>query len=112
MKTDEILTNQKIKEKKIRLDWIIEGTEAATWEWDIQTGKTVFNDRWAQMLGYNLEDHSPTTIETWTNQVHPEDLKKAKKELTKHLNGETKKYNVEIRMKHRDGHWVWVNDRG
>ncbi|MGM0500273.1 MAG: PAS domain-containing protein [Bacillota bacterium] len=110
--TDKIVQTEKIKRQKKRLDWIIEGTDAGSWQWNIQTGKTIFNDKWAEILGYSLEEISPTTIETWEKLVHPEDLKKAKKETKKHLRGETKQYNVELRMKHKDGHWIWVNDRG
>ncbi|MGM0500515.1 MAG: GAF domain-containing protein, partial [Bacillota bacterium] len=57
--------NEIIKSQKNRLDWIIEGTDAGTWEWNVQTGETIFNDKWAEMLGYSLEEISPTTIETW-----------------------------------------------
>jgi hypothetical protein len=40
--------------------------------------------------------------------THPEDLKKAKEALEKHLNQKNDFYNVEIRMKHKDGYWIWL----
>ncbi|MGM0500516.1 MAG: HD domain-containing phosphohydrolase [Bacillota bacterium] len=104
--------NEKIIKQKNRLNWIIEGTDAGIWEWNIQTGKTEFNNKWAETLGYNLKEISPTTIDTWKKFTHPEDLKKAEKELEKHFRGETSQYDVEIRMKHKRGHWIWINDRG
>ena len=55
-----------LKEQKKNLSDIIYGTRAGTWEWNIQTGKTVFNERWAEIIGYSLEEISPTTIETWS----------------------------------------------
>ncbi len=110
--TEEKKMQLKIKNQKDRFGFIIEGTDAGTWEWNVQTGETKFNEKWAEMLGYKLEELEPTTIETWEKHTHPEDLKKAKKNLEKHFRGETEQYDVEIRMKHKDGHWVWMNDRG
>ncbi|MFW6001271.1 MAG: PAS domain S-box protein [Halanaerobium sp.] len=101
-----------LKIQKNRLDLIIEGTNAGTWEWNIQTGKTVFNEKWAEMLGYSLEELSPTTIKTWQNLTHPDDLKKAQNLAEKHFAGDIEEYNIEIRMKHKDGSWIWMNHRG
>jgi diguanylate cyclase (GGDEF)-like protein/PAS domain S-box-containing protein len=101
-----------LNNQKTRLDLIIEGTNAGTWEWNIQTGETVFNDRWAEMLGYSLEEISPTTIETWQNLIHPLDLERALNKTQKHFDGEIDEYDTEIRMKHKDGRWIWMNDRG
>ena len=101
-----------IVKQKDRLNWIIEGMGAGTWEWNILTGETVFNKQWAEMLGYSLDDISPMTIETWKKYTHPDDLENAQKNLEKHFRGEVEKYDVEIRMKHKEGHWVWINDRG
>ena len=102
----------KIKKQKKRLDWIIEGTNTGTWEWNIETGKTIFNENWTEMLGYKLEELEPTTIETWEALTHPVDLENSKKELEKHFNGDLDFYSIEMRMKHKKGHWVWVLDKG
>ncbi|MGM0438791.1 MAG: PAS domain S-box protein, partial [Bacillota bacterium] len=104
--------NKKVKQQKDSLDFIIKGTDVGTWEWNVQTGKTNFNDKWAEMLGYELEELKPTSISTWKKYTHPEDLKKAEKNLERHFKEEIDQYDVEIRMKHKDGHWIWVNDRG
>ncbi|MBS3774609.1 MAG: PAS domain S-box protein [Bacteroidales bacterium] len=98
--------------QKERLANILEGTDAGTWEWNVQTGETVFNERWAQFVGYTLEELSPTTIDTWMELTHPEDLDKCKAELDKHFRGESSLYECEHRMKHKDGSWIWVLDRG
>ena len=95
-----------------RLSGIIEGTNVGTWEWNIQTGETIFNERWAEIIGYTLDEISPTTIDTWSKFVHPEDQKKSNELIQKHINGELEYYELEIRLKHKDGHWVWVLDRG
>lgn len=90
----------------------IEGSGVGTWDWNVQTGETAFNDRWAQIIGYTLEELEPVSIDTWIRHCHPDDLKKSGELLQKHFAGETSVYECEARMKHKDGHWVWVLDRG
>ena len=110
--TERILQKKKIENQKKRLDWIIEGIDAGTWEWDIQTGKTVYNEQWAMLLGYTLDEISPTTIETWKKYTHPDDLERAERNLKKHFNRESDIYDEAIRMQRKDGHWIWINARG
>ena len=95
-----------------RLADIIEGTNVGTWEWNVQTGEVVFNERWAEIVGYTLDEISPVSIETWKRFAHPDDLVTSTELLNKHFQGEIDYYESEFRMKHRDGHWVWILDRG
>ncbi|NBB86174.1 MAG: PAS domain S-box protein [Bacteroidetes bacterium] len=91
---------------------VLEGTRAGTWEWNVQTGETVFNERWAEIVGYTLEEIGPTTIDTWMQFAHPDDLKKSNKQLEALFRGERDFYDIECRMRHKNGDWVWVHDRG
>ena len=95
-----------------RLNEVIWGTNVATWEWEVQTGSTVFNERWAEIVGYRLAELSPVNIETWSKLVHPDDGKRSGDLLTRCFNREIDSYECEVRMHHKDGHWVWVEDRG
>ena len=101
-----------ILEERKRLANIIEGTNVGTWEWNIQTGETIFNDRWAEMLGYTLDELTPFDIHTWNKLVHPVDMKRSEAVLKKHFAGLLDNYEYEARMKHKNGDWVWVLDRG
>ena len=92
--------------------FILEGTHVGTWEWNVQTGETTFNSRWAEHLGYRLEELSPVSIKTWRELTHPEDMKKALRALQRHFSGREQYYECEIRLKHKQGHWVWILDRG
>lgn len=91
---------------------IIQSTNAATWEWNIQTGAVVFNERWAEIIGYSLAELAPISIETWKRLVHPDDYKRSNDEFMKVFQHKKKFYSVEVRMKHRNGRWVWVLDSG
>ena len=95
-----------------RLNDILEGTHVGTWEWDVQTGEMVFNERWAEIIGYRLEELQPVSIKTWMNFSHPDDLKASDRLLEQHFSGELPYYEHEGRMRHKNGHWVWVLDRG
>lgn len=91
---------------------IIEGTRVGTWEWNVQTGETVFNQRWAEICGYQLSELEPISIQTWLSLAHPEDLAESERLLNAHFSGESSHYDFRGRMRHKDGHWVWVHDRG
>jgi len=101
-----------LKDQRRRLDDIIAGTHVGTWEWNVQTGETVFNDRWAEIVGYTLEELAPVSISTWERLAHPDDLERSAILLERHFSGELDYYESEARMRHKDGHWVWVLDRG
>ena len=91
---------------------ILWGTAAGTWEWNIKTGETRFNERWAEMIGYRLDELSPTTIDTWIKYIHPDDCPYSEAMLQEHFAGKHDAYDVEVRMRHRSGHWIWVQERG
>ena len=103
---------QQIADQRRRLADILKGTNAGTWEWNVQTGETIFNEQWAEMLGYTLEEISPVSIETWMKFAHPDDLKASGELLEKYFKGELDYYTFESRMKHKSGEWIWVLDRG
>jgi diguanylate cyclase (GGDEF)-like protein/PAS domain S-box-containing protein len=101
-----------IKEKGTRLNNIIEGTRLGTWEWHIQTGEVVFNERWAEIIGYKLDEIQPSSIETWIKYANEDDLKESDYLLKEHFKGESDYYEIECRMRHKSGEWIWVHDRG
>ncbi len=98
--------------QKRSLQNIIEGTQVGTWEWNVETGEAIFNERWAEIIGHTLADIGPTSIDTWLRFAHPEDLRQSTLMLERHFGGESDAYECESRMRHKSGHWVWVLDRG
>ncbi|MFQ3574229.1 MAG: PAS domain-containing protein, partial [Thermodesulfovibrionales bacterium] len=95
-----------------RLDNIIRGTNAGTWEWNVQTGEVVFNNRAVEMIGYTQEELEPLDIHVWIRHIHEEDRDNRQKTLESHLLGKSEYYNCEYRMMHKNGHLIWVIDRG
>jgi len=110
--TERRRSREALQKERHRLASAIEGTDIATWEWNVQTGETVFDERWAEMVGYTLEELSPVSLATWQKLVHSDDLPVAGAALEKHFSGATPHYDCQFRMRHKDGHWVWIHDRG
>jgi two-component system, sensor histidine kinase and response regulator len=94
-----------------RLALALHGAELGLWDWNIDTGAVLYNERWAAMLGYGLGDVEPD-ISTWQILVHPDDMPLVQAVLEPHLQGRTPAYRCEHRMRHRDGRWVWILDAG
>jgi len=103
---------QELFEEKQRIENILEGTHAGTWEWNVKTGETRFNDYWANIIGYTLKELEPVSIDTWAKLTHPDDLALSNKNLEDYFAGKEEVYYTECRMKHKNGHWVWIMDRG
>ncbi len=110
--TDRKQAEEELSRERERLASIIEGTNVGTWEWNVQTGETIFNERWAEIIGYSLKEISPVSIDTWRKFTHPDDLKNSGELLQRHFSGELDYYECEARMRHKNGEWVWVLDRG
>ncbi|WP_027855982.1 PAS domain-containing protein [Marinobacterium jannaschii] len=99
-------------ESNTRLEMVLESTDVGIWDWMVQTGEVSFNERWAEIIGYSLEELQPTNIDTWLNNAHPDDLKLSGERLEAHWCGDSDRYVCEARMRHKEGHWVWVLDTG
>ena len=106
------LRTRELTESQERLDLAIRGTDVGLWDWNIDTGVSIINEKWAAMSGYTLDELNPLSIETWDRMVHPDDLAESKRRLQAHFSGENEQYESEFRIRHKSGHWIWVLDRG
>ena len=103
---------QRLRRQKERQANIIEGAAVGTWEWNTQSGETIFNRRWGEIIGYRPEELARFSIDTWSGLIHPDDLRTRDQLLQRHLEGELAYFICQYRMKHKEGHWVWVLNRG
>jgi PAS domain S-box-containing protein len=94
------------------LDMVVEGTDVGYWDWNIKTGELKINAEWASLIGYTLDELQPISIKTWTTLCHPDDILLSNQRLEEHFSGSTTVYEMELRMRHKLGHWIWVLDRG
>ena len=110
--TERMVAEAGIKAEQERLQHIIDGTRAGTWERNMKTRQPVYNEQYAAILGYTLDELLPLSLDTWRTFGHPEDIQRSDAILEEYLRGERDYYECETRMRHKDGHWVWVMDRG
>ena len=115
--TFQDITEQKraaaaLQDERQRLSNVIEAANLGTWEWNMPTGMLKLNDRWAEICGYKLAELGETNLETWRQLVHPDDLAPALELLERHKRGEISFYDAVFRMRHKEGHWIWVRAAG
>ncbi len=103
---------QGIVDARNRYRAVIEGTQAGTYEWHIDTDNVVINDRFAEMLGYTVQELEPATFQKWLRVAHSGDIIEAGKRIRKCFKKELDYFQLEMRLRHKLGHWVWVNVRG
>lgn len=110
--TSRKLSEFALKQNKEQLEHVIDGTAVGLWDWDLTNNVIEVNERWAEMLGYTLNEVKPITAEFWLELVHPEDREAAQSLILKHWKEPSKRFEYEGRMRHKDGHWIWVYDAG
>ncbi len=89
----------------------MEASEMGVWEWDMKTGALQINEMWATIIGYTAEELGELNIETWYRFSHPDDEKYSSEQFTRLLKGEIPYYDMNYRMRHKNGEWIWVNTR-
>ena len=93
-----------------RLRLALHGADLALWDVNLVTGEAAVNERWATMLGQTPGEPGGTGRE-WEALLHPEDRSWVLARQQDHLDGRSEHFEASYRLRHRDGHWVWVLDR-
>lgn len=100
-----------IRRRKEHFKNVVKGAKIGIWEGNLITGEVVCNERWAGMVGYTLEELAPINYEAFLGLVHPEDAHAVEQALQDHMSNQGI-YEVEFRMRHKDGRWIWMLSRG
>ncbi|HEX5710144.1 MAG TPA: ATP-binding protein [Sulfuricurvum sp.] len=109
---DSLNANEnKVHFLKERLEYAVNGTRDGLWDWNLLTDEVYFSPRWKSMLGY--EDYElPNVLETWEKLVYPPDLENAEHDISVNQQTPGLFYENIHRLIHKDGHLVWILDRG
>jgi len=104
--------NDKLLKQQLKHHYIIEGTETATFDWDILNEKISFSNTWYQISGYSPEDFPDQKIDAWRAHIHPDDLPILQQQAQLHFEGKRKKFSSEFRIKHKNGDYLWISSQG
>jgi PAS domain S-box-containing protein len=89
----------------------VSGSNDGIWDWDIANNTIYYSPRWKGMLGYEEHELTRGFVE-WEDLIHPEDRNRATKALEDYIEQRASEYDVEVRLRHKDGTWRWIRDRG
>ncbi len=106
-----IRVQESLKNNQERLDLALKASESGLWDWNIQSGAVLFNERWAEMLGYR-PDEIENNVATWERLLHPDDKDMVMAALLDHLEGKTDLYQTEHRLLCKNQEWKWILDTG
>jgi PAS domain S-box-containing protein len=102
---------QALAQSEQRWKFALEGSGDGVWDWDARSNEVYYSHSWRANLGHAHDTLSSHPRE-WAQRIHPEDWPRVRRALVAHLKGQTEDYQSEHRMRHRDGHYLWVFERG
>nr|CRH05330.1 putative Histidine kinase [Candidatus Magnetococcus massalia] len=103
---------EELRKSEERFAYAMQGANDGLWDWDILNQSLYYSPRWKSMLGYS-EDELANDYESWSKNVHPEDVQRAEASIQHVLqHKEEGDYQCEFRMRHKAGHYIDILSRG
>lgn len=101
----------RIAEAETRWNFALASAGQGVWDFNLRKGGTTYSATWVKMLGY-ADGELDGDPDRWLAMIHPDDRAIVDEADRAHLAGETPFFEAEYRMRHKDGHWIWILDRG
>ncbi|MBU1229803.1 MAG: PAS domain S-box protein [Proteobacteria bacterium] len=89
----------------------LRGANDGIWDWDLVADTVYYSDRWKEIIGYGPDELEHNSQE-WLSRIHPEDYDQVLAENGRCISGETPVFQVEYRLRHKDGSYRWIHGRG
>ncbi|MBV8804765.1 MAG: PAS domain-containing protein, partial [Sinobacteraceae bacterium] len=94
-----------------RLEAALESARGGMWDWDLASGEATHAEPYYRILGVDPKSVD-RTWSFWNARVHPEDRLRVEAAVSDVIEGRKELYESEYRLRHEDGSWRWVLDRG
>lgn len=109
--SERVRLQTELKTREPRLRYMLNAAGDGLWDWNLFTDEVFFSPQLKRMLGYGPHEMKPH-LESWKNNVHPDDLPQVYDELQAHLEGNKLRFEAEYRLRNRSGQYLWVHDHG
>lgn len=93
-----------------RLNYAMSASGEGIYDWDIKTNKIMYSPSYVEMLGYDVQSFD-ATVESTTEKMHPDDYEEIWGQVQTFLNNDLSEYNAEFRLRHKNGHYIWVQSK-
>ncbi len=107
----QLAQQQDLEDREKQLWFALNEATDGLWDWEVATGKLYFSPQLKRMLGYGPDEMAPV-LDTWKLNVHPDDVADVLGVLSEHMQGKRARFDVIYRLRNRNGHYLWVHDRG
>ena len=109
--TESRMHERAIRQSEQRMELALEGADLGLWDFNLLSGHVMHNARLFSMLGYGLDEFE-LTLSVVRSLIHPDDAGHLMSDFRAALKGETARLDVECRVEHKNGSWVWIRSRG
>ena len=109
--SDRKQAEDSLSESEQRLELALWGADLGLYDWYVQSGKAVANQRSAEMVGYSL-DEIEQSFDFWRSLLDPEDIPRVLENVSNYLQGLTDYYEDEYRVRTKSGERKWILSRG
>ncbi|WP_448204432.1 PAS-domain containing protein [Azospirillum sp. sgz302134] len=99
-----------LRQSEERLALAIAATRSSVWDYDLRTGQYWWSKEFPAILGYGPNELA-MNAETWEALIHPDDARRVVAESRRRVRDKAMAYTAVYRMRRRDGHWAWIEDR-
>ncbi len=101
---------QSLKASEDRFVLAVDGTQDGIWDWDVEENKVFYSRRFFQQLGIESSGKKDT-LDFSVDRLHPDDRDRVWEYTQEYVNGNLSEFEIEFRMKHESGRWIWIQSR-